>query len=158
MLGKIEGREEADDRGWDGWMASPTRWTWVWASSWRWWWTGRPGVLKSMGLQRTWYAWAIDLIWTELRIRKISHKNLFSQLGQRVSFRISEVMGAPYAGSVWGERRLQARNSPRCVGVPAGPAGTASVFKPLAWALSTAIVFCGFCRNSCTNHNAVLLH
>ena len=40
---------EGDDRGWDGWMASPTRWTWVWASSGSWWWTGKPGVLQSMG-------------------------------------------------------------------------------------------------------------
>ena len=43
---------EGGDRGWDGWMASPTRWTWVWVSSRSWWWTGRPGVLQSMGSQR----------------------------------------------------------------------------------------------------------
>ena len=43
---------EGDDRGWDGWMASPTRWTWVWASSGSWWGTGKPGVLQSMGSQR----------------------------------------------------------------------------------------------------------
>ena len=43
---------EGDDRGWDGWMASPTQWTWVWASSGRWWKTGKPGVLQSMGSQR----------------------------------------------------------------------------------------------------------
>ena len=43
---------EGDDRGRDGWMASPTQWTWVWVSSVSWWWTGRPGVLQSMGLQR----------------------------------------------------------------------------------------------------------
>ena len=42
---------EGGDRGWDGWMASATRWTWVWASSGSWWWTGRPGVLQSMGSQ-----------------------------------------------------------------------------------------------------------
>ena len=51
MLGKIEGRGEGDDRGWDGWMASPTQWTWAWVNSGSWWWTGRPGVLQSMGLQ-----------------------------------------------------------------------------------------------------------
>ena len=45
MLGKIEGRGEGDDRGWDGWMASPTQWTLVWVNSRSWWWTGRPGVL-----------------------------------------------------------------------------------------------------------------
>ena len=42
---------EGDDRGWDGWMASLTRWTWVWVNSGSWWWTGRPGVLRFMGLQ-----------------------------------------------------------------------------------------------------------
>ena len=40
-----------DDRGWDSWMASPTQWTWVWVNSGSWWWTGRPGVLQSMGSQ-----------------------------------------------------------------------------------------------------------
>ena len=44
-------RREGDDRGWDGWMASLTWWTWVWASSGSWWWTGRPGVLQSVGSQ-----------------------------------------------------------------------------------------------------------
>ena len=43
---------EEDDRGWDGWMASPTRWTWVWVNSRSWWWTGRPSVLVFMGSQR----------------------------------------------------------------------------------------------------------
>ena len=43
---------EGDDRGWDGWMASLTQWTWVWVNSRSWWWTGRPGVLQSMGSQR----------------------------------------------------------------------------------------------------------
>ena len=43
---------EGDDRGWDGWMASPTQWTWVWVNSGGWWWTGRPGMLQFMGLQR----------------------------------------------------------------------------------------------------------
>ena len=42
---------EGDDRGWDGWMAPPTRWTWVWASSRSWWWTGKPGMWQSMGSQ-----------------------------------------------------------------------------------------------------------
>ena len=50
MLGKIEAGGEGDNRGWDGWMGSPTQWTWVWASSGSWWWTGKPGVLQSMGL------------------------------------------------------------------------------------------------------------
>ena len=48
-LGKIRAGGEGDDRGWDGWMASPTQWAWVWINSGSWWWTGRPGVLRSMG-------------------------------------------------------------------------------------------------------------
>ena len=53
---------EGDDRGWDDWIASPTRWTWVWASSGSWWWTGKPGMLQSMGLQRVGHDWATELI------------------------------------------------------------------------------------------------
>ena len=60
---KIEGRK-SDDRGWDGWMASPTQWTWVWASSRSWWWTGKPGVLQSMGSQRVGHDSATELNWT----------------------------------------------------------------------------------------------
>ena len=54
---------EGDDRGWDGWMASPTQWTWVWASFRSWWWTGRPGMLQSIGSQRVWHNWATELNW-----------------------------------------------------------------------------------------------
>ena len=54
-----------DDRGWDGWMASPTRWTWVWVNSGSWWWTGRPGVLQFKGSQRVGHDWATELNWTE---------------------------------------------------------------------------------------------
>ena len=55
---------EGDDRGWDCWMASPTQWTWVWVNSGSWWWTGRPGVLQFMGLQRVGHDWATKLNWT----------------------------------------------------------------------------------------------
>ena len=51
MLGKTEGGRRRGHRGWDGWMASPMRWTWVWVNSGSWWWTWRPGVLQSMGSQ-----------------------------------------------------------------------------------------------------------
>ena len=54
---------EEGDRRWDDWMASPIQWAWVWASSGSWWWTGRPGVLQSMGLQRVWHDWAAELSW-----------------------------------------------------------------------------------------------
>ena len=52
---------ERDDRGWDGWMASLTRWTWVWVNSGSWWWTGRPGMLQFMGSQRVGHNWATEL-------------------------------------------------------------------------------------------------
>ena len=54
---------EGDDRGWDGWMASPTQWTWVWVNSGSWWWTGRPGMLRFMGSQRVGHDWATELNW-----------------------------------------------------------------------------------------------
>ena len=56
---------EGDDRGWDGWMASLTRWTWVWVNSGSWWWTRRPGVLRFMASQRVRHNWATELNWTE---------------------------------------------------------------------------------------------
>ena len=66
MLGGIGGRRrKGDDRGWDGWMASPTRWMWVWVNSGSWWWTGRPGMLQFMGSQRVGQDWATELNWTE---------------------------------------------------------------------------------------------
>ena len=52
---------EGDNRGWDGWMASLTRWTWLWVNSGSWWWTGRPGVLQFMGLRRVGHDWATEL-------------------------------------------------------------------------------------------------
>ena len=55
MLGKIEGRRRRGCQEWDGWMASPTQWTWVWVDWGSWWWTGRPGVLRFMGSQKVRY-------------------------------------------------------------------------------------------------------
>ena len=52
---------EGDDRGRDGWMASPTWWTWVWATSGSWWWRRKPGVLQSMGSQRVGHDWETEL-------------------------------------------------------------------------------------------------
>ena len=57
---------EGDHKGWDGWMASLTGWTWVWVNSGRWWWTGRLGVLRFMGSQRVGHHWATELNWTDL--------------------------------------------------------------------------------------------
>ena len=58
---RLKAGGEGDDRGWDGWVASLTRWTWVWARSGSWWWTGKPGMLQSMGLQRVRHGWATEL-------------------------------------------------------------------------------------------------
>ena len=63
MLGETRVGGEGDDRGWDGWRASLTRWTWVWVNSGSWWWTGRPGVLRFMGSQRIRHDWATELNW-----------------------------------------------------------------------------------------------
>ena len=54
---------EGDNRGWDGWMASPTQWTWVWVNSGSWWWTRRPGVLQFMGSQRVGHDWVTEVKW-----------------------------------------------------------------------------------------------
>ena len=58
---RLKAGGEGDDRGWDGWMASPTQWTWVWVNSGTWWWTGRPGLLQSMWSQRVRHDWATEL-------------------------------------------------------------------------------------------------
>ena len=63
--GRDRGQEEkGDDRGWDGWMASLTRWTRVWVNFRSWWWTGRPGMLPFMGSQRVGHDWATELNWS----------------------------------------------------------------------------------------------
>ena len=71
LIGRVwcwEGLEavgKGDDRGWDGWMASPTLWTRVWLNSRSWWWKGRPGVLQFMGSQRVGHDWVTELKWWE---------------------------------------------------------------------------------------------
>ena len=65
MLGKIEDRRRREHRGWDGWMASPAQWTWVFASSGSWWCTGRPGMLQSVGSQRVGHDWASEVNWKQ---------------------------------------------------------------------------------------------
>ena len=73
LMLRLKAGGEGDDRGWDGWMASLTQWTWVWVNSRSWWWTGRPGMLRFMGLQsRTWLRDWTELNWTELK-EKIWH-------------------------------------------------------------------------------------
>ena len=76
MLGRIGAGGEGDNRGWDGWMASLTRWTWVWVNSRSWWWTGRPGVLRFMGSQRVGHHWATELNWTCTWIDRVWEQTL----------------------------------------------------------------------------------
>ena len=92
---------EGDDRGWDGWMASPTWWTWVWVNSWSWWWAGKPGVLRFMGSQRVRHDWVTELNWAtnthtdcitniiffmKYKIKKITVKNYSNYISIFISF------------------------------------------------------------------------
>ena len=78
LLGKIEGGRRGDNRGWDGWMASLTQWTWVWVNSGSWWWTGRPGVLQSMVLQRVRHDWVTELSCTDVSRWKTQYLMMLS--------------------------------------------------------------------------------
>ena len=66
----LRARGEGDDRGWDGWMTSPTQQTWVWVNPGSLWWTGRPGILRFMGLQTVGHNWVTELNWTPYIIDK----------------------------------------------------------------------------------------
>ena len=84
MLGKIEVRRRRDSRGWDDWMASLTRCTWVWASSRSWWWTMKPGILQSMGLQRVGHDWVTELNWPPES--RCPHHDLLTRVKASVSY------------------------------------------------------------------------
>ena len=73
---RLKARGEGDDRGWAGWIASPTQWTWVWASSGRWWRTEKPGMLQSMQLQS--WTWLSD--WTTTTSSTYSLMDEFKKL------------------------------------------------------------------------------
>ena len=62
---RLKSGGEGVERRWDGWMPSPTQWTCVWVDSGSWWWTGRPGMLHFMGLQRVGHDWVTELNWTD---------------------------------------------------------------------------------------------
>ena len=78
---------EGDDRGWDGWMASPTQWTWIWVNSGSWWWTGRPSMLRFMGLQRVRHDWA-----TELNKRHKIALAVFGQIRAPLSLLVASIL------------------------------------------------------------------
>ena len=69
---RLKAGGEGDDGGWDGWMASPTQWTWVWVSSGSLWWTRKPGVLQSMGSQRVGHDWATEPNRSELNTQPLT--------------------------------------------------------------------------------------
>ena len=73
MLGGIEGRSRGDNGGWDGWMASPTQWTWGLVDPGSSWWTGMPGVLQFKGSQRVRHNWVTELNWTEIDPWSFTH-------------------------------------------------------------------------------------
>ena len=75
----LGGRRRRLDRGWDGWMATLARWTWVWVNFGRWWWTGRSGVLRFMGSQRVGHDWATELSWN-IQIPELIFFLLFSDI------------------------------------------------------------------------------
>ena len=91
---------EGDDRGWDGWMVSLTRWTWVWANSGSWWWTGRPGVLRFMGSERVGHDWVTELNWTD---RTRGMKGRFRMTGTWEKSISANTMSSSFCGrrSTW---------------------------------------------------------
>ena len=85
MPGKSEGRRRWGRQRRGGWMASPIQWPWVWASSGSWWWTGKPGVLQSMGLQRVGHSWATELNWRLLSLSNLVYSHLIYQLRKAIT-------------------------------------------------------------------------
>jgi len=74
---------KGDDRGWDGWMASLTQWTWIWVNSRSWWWTGRPGVLQFVGSQRVGHNLVTELNWSQYGYFFFFFRNLCLQKYKR---------------------------------------------------------------------------
>ena len=118
---RLKAGGEGDDRGLDGWMASRAQWTWVWVNSGSWWWTGRPAVLQSMGLQRAGHDCVTELNWFKKGLvnngengdsRQRQRKLMFQSPVSGKSFLHWETKnrtrGARKLGQevVWSERRL----------------------------------------------------
>ena len=103
--GKDWRQEEKGKTGWDGWMASPTQWTWVWVNSRSWWWTERPGILQSMESQRVGHNWATEPKWTDTSITTLNVHGLNALIRwytvdewmKRQNLRICCLQGTHYA-------------------------------------------------------------
>ena len=100
MPGILRPGRDGDNRGWDGWMASLTQWTWTWVDSGSWWGTGRPGVMWFMGFQRVRHDWATELNWYILWKQK--HKFAWSvpKFKARKRFTKLFLMPSPWANFV----------------------------------------------------------
>ena len=97
---------EGDDRGWNVWIASLTQWTWVWVNSGKWWWTGRPGMLDSIGPQRVRCHWVTELNWTDrlYRYKTLIFKNiLFHKEFQKKDEMLVEALSN---GEHWANRKI----------------------------------------------------
>ena len=120
---------EGDNRGWNGWMASPTRWTWVWVNSGSCWWTRSPGVLWFMSLQRVDHDWATELNW---RVVSSFWNSCFppnyqtvlctstlmkpsSQVGLEMEWSLSSSRPQLFLSAVWNSSALQSSSSCCCV-------------------------------------------
>ena len=103
--GRDWGQEEKGATGWDGWMASLTWWTRVWVNSRRCWWTGCPGVLRFVGLQRVGHDWVTGLNWTELNwVRQMFQWNCFFQSGfADLTFLLPNIFPTPssFLWNIW---------------------------------------------------------
>ena len=108
FFGRNDAKGEGDDRGWDGWMASQARWTWVWVNSGSWWWTGRPGVLRFMGSQsRTRLSYWTELNWTELSVYLLGFPGGTSGKEPTCQYRRHKTLGFdPWVGKIpWRKAR-----------------------------------------------------
>ena len=104
---------EGDIRGWDGGMASPTQWTWVWVSSRSWWWTGKPGVLRFMGSQRVRHDWATELNWCQKKLERMLKKK--KSLGENViSGTIKLEIHLPLSSAKTGPFKIKSSWRSRC--------------------------------------------
>ena len=98
---------EGDDRGWDGWMASLTRWTWVWVDSRSWWWTGKPGILRFMGSQRIRHDWATELNWTALKMQRRNCSRNYKILNKIITYQnLCNTAKAILEGNLWLSKQI----------------------------------------------------
>ena len=109
---------EGDDRGWDGWMASLTRWTWVWSNSGSWWWTGMPGMLQSMGSQRVGHDWSteLEMAFSQLSFEDSSWLISGSFLALWTSLHLCHLSSIFCVNGIDQEKRPRERDQEKCWG------------------------------------------